>query len=323
MDRADRAGLAVAALGHLALLALLTFGLVWRKPPVKPPVTDTMDVQLVDAVGLRSAAPQPASEAPREMTAPEQSAPAEAPPPEPEPATQPPSPKLAPPEVKPAPAQPKPPPKPAPEPKPAPKAVPSPQPAPIKPASPKEEAKPAKTAPTAKATPAKPASRLSDILKDVRSAARNEHPGGTPDAKPGRAAAQRLGPDFLKGVLGKSAGTGEHAHAAVSGVAMNGLGAAIRRQIQPCYDLGGLGGTPAMQITTVLQLRFNQDGSVAGTPQLVEQQGVDDGNRAYAKQMVEVSRRAVLRCAPLKLPAELYAGGWENIVLNFVPGQLR
>ena len=69
--------------------------------------------------------------------------------------------------------------------------------------------------------------------------------------------------------------------------------------------------------------RSNPDGSVAGTPQVVEQKGVDDSNRSYAKQMVEVSRRAVLRCAPLKLPAELYAGGWENITMGFIPGQLQ
>ena len=79
-----------------------------------------------------------------------------------------------------------------------------------------------------------------------------------------------------------------------------------------------------MQIVTVLQLRFNRDGSVAGTPQLVEQKGVTDDNRGYARQMVDVSRRAVLRCAnPIKLPAELYAGGWENITMGFTPGQMR
>ena len=55
----------------------------------------------------------------------------------------------------------------------------------------------------------------------------------------------------------------------------------------------------------------------------IEQTGVSEGNRAYAKQMVEVSRRAVLRCAPLRLPAELYAGGWENITMGFIPGQLQ
>ena len=34
MDRADRIGLGVAFAGHLALLAALSLGLAWRKPPV-------------------------------------------------------------------------------------------------------------------------------------------------------------------------------------------------------------------------------------------------------------------------------------------------
>lgn len=309
MDRADRIGLGVAVVGHAALLAALSLSLAWRHPPVITP-PQTMDVQLTDEVGLQSAAPEPATEAPREMEAPEQGKPAEAPPPTSEPL---PEPKAA-----------TPPPQPRPEPAPTPKpALPKPAPVP-KPADkpkPKPVEKPAPEKPAAKPAPAK--ASLSDILKDVRSAAKNERAGSNPAAKPGRAAADRLGPDFLKGVLGKSPGKGERARAAVSGAALNGLAAAIKRQIQPCYDLGGLGGTPAMQIVTVLQLRFNEDGSVAGTPQVVEQTGISSENRSYARQMVEVSRRAVLRCAPLKLPAELYAGGWENITMGFIPGQLN
>ena len=104
---------------------------------------------------------------------------------------------------------------------------------------------------------------------------------------------------------------------------MNGLAAAILGQVKPCYNLGALGGTPATQITTVLDLRFNRDGSVAGNPQVVEQNGVGEGNAGYRQQMVDVSRRAVLQCAPLKLPDELYEGGWEHLQLNFIPGQMR
>ncbi|UAK26311.1 hypothetical protein [Sphingomonas nostoxanthinifaciens] len=297
MDRADRAGLAVAAVGHLALLAALSIGLAWRVPPVKP-VQDVMDVQLVDAVGLKSAAPEPATEAPQQAEAPEAGPPAEAPPP---PAQQP---------------TPAPPPKPAPVKPPEPKSdVPPPKPVPPKP----EPAKPQKAPEKPAAKPA-PAKSLTDILKDVRSSAKSEQASA---AKSERAAGAKLGPDFLKGVLSASAGKGEKARASINDAAMNGLAAAIKRQVQPCYDLGGLGGTPAMQIVTVLQLRFNPDGSVAGAPQLVEQQGVNDGNRAYAKQMIEVSRRAILRCAPLKLPAEMYSGGWENITMGFTPGQMQ
>ena len=104
---------------------------------------------------------------------------------------------------------------------------------------------------------------------------------------------------------------------------MNGLAAAIKRQVQPCYELGGLGGTPAMQIVTTLRLRYNKDGSVAGNPQLVEQTGINPANRAYAQQIADVARRAVLRCAPVHLPAELYEGGWDDLDFRFTPGQMQ
>ncbi len=42
-----------------------------------------------------------------------------------------------------------------------------------------------------------------------------------------------------------------------------------------------------------------------------------------ARQIGEVAKRAVLRCAPLRLPAELYEGGWEDLELVFTPGQMR
>jgi hypothetical protein len=257
--------LGAALLGHLLLFAALTLTIAHRTPPAKP-TEDVMDVQLVDAVGLRSAAPVPATEAPQEATAPELGPMQDAvavPPPLP---TQ-------------APERP---------------AIPQPTPAP-----------PAAAKPT-------PKKLSSDLLRDLNAAAKAE-----------RATGPKIGPDFLKGVLGKAAGKGTTARAAISGPAVQGLAAAIKRQVQPCYDLGSLGGTPAMQIVTVLQLRFNPDGSVAGTPQVVEQPGVNAGNSRYASQMVDVSRRAVLKCAPLKLPAELYEGGWENITMSFIPGQMQ
>jgi hypothetical protein len=280
MERADRTGLGLAVAGHVLLFVALTLSIAKRPPPVAP-VTEAMDVQLVDAVGLRSAAPQPATEAPQEMQAPDSGAPQEAPPPPPEATPTPPPPKPAPPE---------------------PVAPPKPTPAPAK--------------------PPPPSRQMADILKNVRAKARNEKAGSDAQAKADRAAAARVG-SLLKGVIGASAGRGEQARAAITGAAMNGLAAAIKRQVQPCYELGGLGGTPAMQIVTVLRLRYNPDGSVAGTPQLVEQTGINGGNGAYAKQIAEVARRAVLRCAPVKLPAELYEGGWDDLNFRFTPGQMQ
>jgi hypothetical protein len=173
-----------------------------------------------------------------------------------------------------------------------------------------------------KVQPAKPAPRLSsDFLKDLSSTAKSEAKGASA-GKGQRTTGSKLGPDFLKGIASASAGKGTTARAAITGPAMNGLAAAIKRQVQPCYELGALGGTPAMSIVTVMQLRFNKDGSVASA-QVVEQTGVDGSNARYKQQMAEVSRAAVLRCSPLRLPSELYAGGWENIEMGFIPRQMQ
>ena len=280
MDRADGKGFGLAIVVHLLLFAALTIGIAKRVPPVQPPV-EAMDVQLVDAVGLRSAAPIPATEAPQEMQASDQAPPQEAPPPAPSPT--PPTPKPS--EAKPAPTPPSP-------------------------------------VPAIKPKPQPPTKALSDILKDVRATARSEQAGSDAKAKADRAAAEKVGA-LLKGVIGVSAGKGENARAAITGAAMNGLAAAIKRQVQPCYELGGLSGTPAMQIITTLRLRYNKDGSVAGTPQIVDQGPINAGNRAYAQQIAEVARRAVLRCAPVHLPAELYEGGWDDLNFRFTPGQMQ
>lgn len=279
-DRADKSGLAVAIVGHAAFFALLSMGIAHRTPP-KHFETPPIDVQMVDAVGMQSAAPTPATEAPQQQIAPEKG-PAE--------------------EAKPA----APPPTPAPTPKAVVKPEVTPAPAPT----------PAKPAP-AKPAPAKPELRLSsNLLSDLKATAKAEGKGS-------RNSGSKIGADFLKGIDSASEGKGKSARAPISGAAMNGLAAAIKRQVQPCYDLGSLGGTPAMQIVTVLRLRFNKDGSVNGTPQIAEQSGVTPGNQSYKQQMAEISRRAVLRCAPLKLPAELYEGGWEDIEMGFIPGQMR
>jgi len=139
-------------------------------------------------------------------------------------------------------------------------------------------------------------------------------------AKP-RERGSHLGPNFLKGITAEQSDSHAQApRAAKIGAQdianINGL---IQRQVLPCYDLGALKGTSAMSIVTVINLRFRPDGSVASAS-LVGQTGVNAGNQQYRQQIVDLSRRAVLRCSPLKgLPPELYKGGWENINFTFTP----
>jgi len=158
---------------------------------------------------------------------------------------------------------------------------------------------------------------------------RLERPDVSPerDTRPAeRQRGSRLGADFRKGLASiASDAKGQRPKAAVGAQAMTSLGAAIARQIRPCYNLGPLAGTAAMDIVVKVRLRPSRDGVVTRANfDIVGFTGVNASNSAYQGRVAEVARNAVLnpRCSPLKLPEELYEGGWEDIVLNFIPRQL-
>jgi outer membrane biosynthesis protein TonB len=186
------------------------------------------------------------------------------------------------------------------------------------PAPPPPEPTPAPPQPTPKAAPV-------PIPQPKPAAAKPVPPDEQPRRRPDKTATEkprgsRLGPDFLKGISPeKSAGKATTPRAAaVSAQAMAGLAAAIAAQVKPCYVVPA-GGTDSGNIITVLRLRFKPDGSVSTEPRIAEQSGVTESNQAYARQIGEAARRAVLRCSPLRLPAELYEGGWEDIEFVFNP----
>lgn len=79
LDRAELAGTGVAVAFHAALIAALSLSLAHVALPPEPPA---MEVELVDEVGLQSAAPTPVTTPPPQSQAPEQ---AVTPPPEPTP----------------------------------------------------------------------------------------------------------------------------------------------------------------------------------------------------------------------------------------------
>lgn len=105
--------------------------------------------------------------------------------------------------------------------------------------------------------------------------------------------------------------------ARLSPIAMATLEQAIRAQIAPCWN-PPIGGADVQGMTAVLKIRLNRDGSVAAPPEFVSQSGATAGNQAYARAFVETARRAVLRCAPLDLPGDLYPH-WREFELNFDP----
>ncbi|WP_157215021.1 cell envelope biogenesis protein TolA [Flavisphingomonas formosensis] len=342
MDRAERNGLGIAIVAHALLLAALSIKLM---PSAKIPLkSDPMEVQLVGEIGLQSAAPKseaPAQSAAREVAKPEESAPPPEPaPPQPAPPKpQPPKPEPKPvppkPEPKPTPPKPTPPkaePKPKPEP-PRPEPKPTPKPVPPKPAPPKKEAeKPAKEAPEkpskAKPTPDKaaaPAKAAPD-----KSAPAKPAPATSPKGEGSKAGKKTSGltlDDIMKGVKPeKSPGKAQTPQGAkLDARSIAGLASAIAAQVKPCYQIP-TGGAGSERIVSVLDLRMGRDGSVSSAS-VVGHLGVTPDNQPYVQQMDDAAKRAVLRCAPLHLPADLYdvgdGNGWNHIQFKFTPAQMN
>lgn len=94
MDRSDRLGLGAALVLHLGLFGALSVSLLGRRTPPAPPPA-SVDVSLVEEIGLQSSAPKPVVE-PAPSQAPDPGPPEDAAPPPPKPqkaAPEPPAPK--------------------------------------------------------------------------------------------------------------------------------------------------------------------------------------------------------------------------------------
>lgn len=326
MERAEKVGLGVALAGHAVLFGLLSVGFLATPNPEKL-APKPMDVSFAEDVAMDQTAPAE-TEAPAVSQAPETGAPEDAAPPEPVPEPEPVPPAPAPvPQPAPRP-EPKPVPRPEPRPveKPAPRPVPKPDPKPAPAPKPQPKAAPVKVQPKAqpKAT-AKPApTRLQAAAPKTPSRpAATKGQGSSAEAKASRPRGSRLGSDFLKGIADTpSPGKAQTPRAAnVGAQSIAGLASAIQRQVQPCANRITNPGPGANQIRSRIRLQMRADGSLAAKPQLRGQTGVDGENERYAQRVSELAIAALIQCAPYELPADLYEGGWKDIIINYkLPG---
>jgi outer membrane biosynthesis protein TonB len=284
----ERQSFAIVAVVHLLLLGGLSLALRSVTPPPAP--DEGVPVEIVTAAEARAIAAPPPAPAPPAPEAPEPAPPpAAASPPEP----------ASPPKAE--------------ETKPiddaAPRAKTKPQPnnpRPEKPKAEKPEPKPldiaALTRQLDKATPkAKPFDPKA-LAKSLDAA--------IPKAKPFDPAALSKS---LDAALPKAAALPKRGDPRVAA----GIAAAIKAQVTPCWTLP-VGGGATAKVTALLHIAINRDGSIAGRPGLVSQTGVTAANAAYARAFAEAASRAVLRCAPLKLPADQY-DQWAAVEINFDP----
>jgi len=93
---------------------------------------------------------------------------------------------------------------------------------------------------------------------------------------------------------------------------LNRLGNMIRSQISPCWSPPP-GARDADTLQVSLQIFIDPQGNVSQVTVINETRMAVD---RYFRSVAEAARRAVLKCAPLNLPADKYEI-WKQIKINF------
>ena len=96
------------------------------------------------------------------------------------------------------------------------------------------------------------------------------------------------------------------------------LAQAIQSRLYKCWDPNA-GGPDSDKIVTTLRVKAAKSGEIVGRPELVRQTG--DAAAGYKRAARDAAIRAVMNpaCSLKGLPADLYAGGWEDFTVNFDP----
>ena len=90
---------------------------------------------------------------------------------------------------------------------------------------------------------------------------------------------------------------------------------ALRERMKSCWN-PPQGATSHVELRTVVKVELNEDGSLAGVPQIIEAP-----SGTYARSAPESVVRAIRRCEPYTLPAEKY-DEWREIEITFDPVDL-
>ena len=120
--------------------------------------------------------------------------------------------------------------------------------------------------------------------------------------------------------LAKDLNAAAPARATVDPRAAATLAQAIRAQVAPCWN-PPVGGRDVRRMTVIVRVQYDRDGRVIGMPAAGRPTGTTAANADYARAFAETARRAVLRCQPLKLPADLYEL-WADVEINFDPEEM-
>ncbi len=204
-----------------------------------------------------------------------------------------------------------PPPKPEPPKPPTPPKPPVPQKVQPKPAPP-----PAKAPPKAPPKKQDLASLVNDVLKTT--------PDKSATASPPKAlidrraqAAAAAGTKTAANARGPSAGAPEGTDTVLTADKLSMLNLLMKNNVRRCWNINaGLEG--AAKLIVKVEFKLNPQGQLIGEPRVT-----NSGTGPQFEDAANSARRALIECQPYtNLPPDLYAGGWDFMLLTFDPGKM-
>ena len=90
---------------------------------------------------------------------------------------------------------------------------------------------------------------------------------------------------------------------------------ALRGMISRCWN-PPVGATDGDALVVTIRIELNVDGSVVGTPSVM-----NSGDGPFFRAAADSARRAILRCQPYALPPAKY-DTWREVVVNFDPREM-
>ncbi|NWH07287.1 MAG: hypothetical protein HXY22_01310 [Alphaproteobacteria bacterium] len=94
---------------------------------------------------------------------------------------------------------------------------------------------------------------------------------------------------------------------------------AFRSQVSKCWN-APIGAPNPEQLIVEVRIRLNEDGSLQAQPEFTDPSRYSAGD-TYYRAAAEAARRAIIQCAPYKLPVDRYSM-WSEIDVNFDPRKM-
>jgi outer membrane biosynthesis protein TonB len=96
---------------------------------------------------------------------------------------------------------------------------------------------------------------------------------------------------------------------------------AVRYKIEKCWIVPA-GARDAENLIVRIRITLNQDGTIRGSPEIVERSRMNRAGQQFFRIAAESARRAVLKCQPYDMLPQKKYERWREIELTFNPKEM-